>query len=132
VDPFGFGDRTNSDKGAPKPSDQGDKNPGAPTSRDTGVTNQGPIPPPSRVIRGSTVEQGAFPFIIDIRKSTIIDSDHPGTSSVLATFFKQIKDGTLMGNTDAQWKDDDNEGTFHFKWDTDDNEWGAGTAFLED
>jgi hypothetical protein len=37
-----------------------------------------------------------------------------------------------MGNTEAQWKDDDNEGTFHFKWDADDSEWGAGTAFLED
>jgi hypothetical protein len=130
--PFGFGDRKNSDKGAPKPSDQGDSDPGSPTSRDTGVVNQGDIPPPSRVIRGSTVEQGALPFIIDIRKTSIIDSNFPGSSAVLATFFKQIKDGTLMGNTEAQWMDDDNEGTFHFKWDTDDSEWGAGTAFLED
>lgn len=132
VDPFGFGDRQNSDKGASKPSDQGDGDPGSPVVRDSGVTNQGPIPPPSRRISSTHVDQGTLASIIDIRKTTILDSDFPDQTSVLATFFKQIKGGVLMGDTEAQWKDDDNEGTFHFKWDTDDNEWGAGTAFLED
>jgi hypothetical protein len=137
VDPFGFGDvergyRKNSDKGGQKPSDQGDGDPGSPVVRDTGTTDQGPIPPPSRIISSTFVDQGTLASIIDIRKTSIIDSDFPGQSSVLATFFKQIKNGSLMGDTEAQWMDDDNEGTFHFKWDTDDSEWGAGTAFLED
>lgn len=137
VDPFGldiFGrNRRNSDKGAQKPSDGGDKNPGSPTVGSTGAVTTGTAPPSTPAIVSSAInDSGNTPFFIDIRTTEVLDSQNPGNVTVFASFFKEITNATLKGNTSATWKDDSNEGDFDFKWDSEDGHFGAGTAFLED
>jgi hypothetical protein len=71
---------------------------------------------------------------IDIRTTTIIDSDNPDVTSTLDTIYKKINpDSTLVINVDALYGDDSHEDgeTFDYRYDTDGETWGAGTAFLK-
>jgi hypothetical protein len=75
------------------------------------------------------------PLVIDIRNTTIVDSNQPESDradSKLDTIFKHINsDGDLVIKTDALFGDDDNEEEFDFKYDEDGEKFGAGTAFLK-
>jgi len=136
-DPFGldiFGEnRRNSDRGTQKPSDSGDSNPGTPIVGTTGNVSTGTAPPQTPAIIQSAInDSGDLPFWIDIRVTEVLDSQNPGQKTVFATFFKEVTQGTLKGDTDATWNDGTNEAEFDFKWDSEDGHFGAGTAFLED
>ena len=85
-------------------------------------------PPPLMDYGGATLE-------IDIRKTTIVDSDNEGVVSTLDTIYKKINgDGKLVIDTEkAKYGDNDHpEGeVFDYRFDDDGGEWGAGTAFLK-
>lgn len=80
----------------------------------------------------SSTEQ---PLVIDIRNTTIVDSQQPEgdrADSKLDTIFKHINsDGDLVIKTTALFADDENEEEFDFKYDEDGEKFGAGTAFLK-
>ena len=126
------GNRRNSDKGAPSPTDVGDTRPADPSPRDTGELIDGPIPPPTPSLYRPNLLQPTDIFSIDIRETSVIDSQNPGQAVHFDTFFKQIAGLRLQGDTEAIWADTDYQGQFDFKWDEEDEEWGAGTAFLEE
>jgi hypothetical protein len=127
------GNRRNSDKGASSPTDVGDTRPDDPSPRDTGTLVDGPIPPPTPTLYRPNLIHPSEITAIDIRTTSILDSENVDYAVHLDTFFKQIDDFQLQGDVEAVWADtDDHQGQFDFKWDEDDEEWGAGTAFLED
>ena len=74
---------------------------------------------------------------IDIRKTTIIDSDNEGgPTATLDSIYKKINaDGSLVINADgALYGDAEHEEgeVFDYRFDEDGEKWGAGTAFLKD
>lgn len=132
-DPYQDGNRRKQDRGSKKPSDVGDNNPGAPQTNDTGQVVTGPAPPPSIGLSTSSIDTSGEVFWIDIRTTEIADSDNPGTTATLDSFFKEVTEGKLKASTDATWKnDDEEEAVFDFKFDEEGVKFGAGTAFLGD
>jgi len=132
-DPFGMGSRKNSDRGAVKPSDVGDTQAGAAEVTETGFFVQGSEPPPTPELGQSAIEdKGTAPYYIDIRVTEVLDSDNPGNVTTFDTFFKEVTENKLKGDTDANWSDGTNDNTFDFKYDSGGSQWGAGTAFLQD
>jgi hypothetical protein len=84
-------------------------------------------PPPLLEYTGQSLE-------IDIRTTTIVDSENDGVSSTLDTIYKKInEDGDLVINADeAKYGDEEHpEGeVFDYRFDDDGGQFGAGTAFL--
>jgi hypothetical protein len=70
--------------------------------------------------------------IIDIRKTTIIDSNNPGAEALLATIIQGIFDGSLVISTASKFGDGSNNQPFDFEFDSEGGKFGAGTAFLKD
>jgi hypothetical protein len=130
-DPYDIGPNITKDLGTRKPSDVGDTSPGRPTTTETGQANTGPETPATPAARNSQIVNPEFPFFIDIRTTEIVDSKN-NTTSTLDTFFYEITQGKLKGDTDARWTDGDNDDKFDFKFDDEGDKWGAGTAFLQD
>lgn len=137
-DPYGINSnaesRTVSDKGTSKPSDVNDTDPGPPVVSGVPgllITN---APPETDSIPETDPFPDSDPIqVIDIRTTPVIDSLHEGESTTLDTFFREVTDQVLKGNTLAVWKDEENNTSiFHFKYDTDSLWFGAGTAFLKD
>lgn len=132
-DPYQDGTRRKQDRGSKKPSDVGDNNPGSPQTNPTGQANTGTAPPPTPDINSGGIDNSGEVFWIDIRTTEIADSNNPGSTATLDTFFKEITSGVLKGSTDATWKnDEDEEAEFDFKFDDEGSKFGAGTAFLND
>lgn len=132
-DPYQDGTRRKQDRGSNKPSDVGDNNPGDPQTNATGQTITGPAPPPTPITNSGTIDTTGEVFWIDIRTTQIADSENPGSTATLDTFFKEITDSQLKARTDATWSDaSGEEGEFDFKFDDTGNKFGAGTAFLQD
>ena len=124
--------RATTDKGTSKPSDVGDKNPGSPIINTTGNLNPTLPPPATTDIPVNTIPSQDPIFFLDIRTTKFADSDNPGQTATLDTFFREITDNTLKGNTTAKWTDGTNDSEFDFKYDDTGNKWGAGTAFLQE
>lgn len=132
-DPYQDGTRRKQDRGSNKPSDIGDNNPGSPQTNATGQVFTGPAPPPTPGLSTSGIDNSGEVFWIDIRTTEIADSDNPGSTATLDTFFKEVTEGRLKASTDATWKnDDEEEAIFDFKFDEEGTKFGAGTAFLGD
>ncbi len=75
-------------------------------------------------------------FVIDLHKTTIIDSKREGVEAKFSSFFKRInEDGDLVCDTKkALFGDDEdhkNGEVFDFRYDDDGEIFGAGTAFLK-
>ena len=73
-------------------------------------------------------------YAIDLRRTTIVDSEN-GRVASLDSFFRGINDSEeLVANTEAKFGDDDHPDgePFDFKYDEDGAKFGAGTAFLKD
>jgi len=140
-DPFGFeaAKRSTSDRGDPKPSDAGDKDPGEPIVGEA-VTYDERLPGiDTPTFENTGFYQVAEPTLIDIATTKIIDSRDPGgdgdSITTFSTFFAEISDGKLKMATDATLVDADDrevQGTFDFKYDADTEQFGAGTAFLQE
>lgn len=72
-------------------------------------------------------------FVLDIRRTRVIDSDNPGSESTLSTFLHSINgDGLLQIDTNALFTDGTDEGDFLFVYDDEESKWGAGIAYLKD
>lgn len=75
-------------------------------------------------------------FVIDLHRTTIIDSESDGREASLGTFFKRVNEnGQLVVDADlAKFGDDEHPDgeTFDFKFDDEGGQFGAGTAFLKD
>ena len=74
-------------------------------------------------------------FVIDLHRTSIIDSQQDGQETKLNTFFKRINEqGELVVDADhAKFADaghPDGE-TFDFRYDDQGQKFGAGTAFLK-
>jgi len=97
---------------------------------DMGLNYVDPIdPPPLMDLGGAALE-------IDIRKTSIIDSDHADRPPAkLDSIYKHInEDGKLVIDTEeARYGDEDNPDgeVFDYRYDDDGEKWGAGTAFLK-
>jgi hypothetical protein len=140
-DPFGFeaAKRSTSDRGDPKPSDQGDKDPGEPVVGDA-ITYDERLPGIDTPAFDNTgFYQVAEPTLIDIATTKIIDSRDPGgdgdSITTFSTFFAEISGGRLKMATDAtvvDADDRDRQAPFDFKYDTETEKFGAGTAFLQE
>lgn len=131
-DPYSDGSRRKRDLGSNKPSDVGDNNPGDPKTNATGQANTGAAGPRTPPINSTLIQDQGEVFFIDIRTTEIADSDNPGSTATLDSFFKEVTGAKLKGRTDATWKDDTNEAEFDFKFDGNGDKFGAGTAFLLD
>jgi len=140
-DPFGFeaAKRSTSDRGDPKPSDQGDKDPGEPVVGEAIVYDERLPGIDTPVFENTGFYQVAEPTLIDIATTKIIDSRDPGgdgnSITTFSTFFAEISGGRLKMATDAtvvDANDRDRQAPFDFKYDTDTEQFGAGTAFLQD
>ena len=70
--------------------------------------------------------------IIDIRRTTIIDSDNPGAEALLASMLKGIVESNLVIATNAKFGDGSNTQEFAFEFDDEDGKFGARIAFLKD
>lgn len=70
--------------------------------------------------------------IIDIRRTTIIDSNNPGAEALLASVIQGIFDSSLVISTGAKFGDGSNTQQFDFEFDSEGGKFGAGTAFLKD
>jgi hypothetical protein len=132
ADPYGDGDRQKQDRGSFKPSDVGDQDPGTPTTNPTGSAAVGVGPPPTPDIVNTPINDTGEVFWIDIRSTEISDSQRPGQTTTLDTFFYEITDGRLKGSTASSWTDGADDAVFDFKYDTEGAKWGAGTAFLKE
>ncbi|MBN1908371.1 MAG: hypothetical protein JW818_01405 [Pirellulales bacterium] len=140
-DPFGFeaARRTTSDRGAPKPSDTGDKDPGEPVIG-SAVTYDERLPGmETPVFDNVGFYQVAEPALLDIATTKIIDSRDLGgdgdNMTTLSTFFAEISGGQLKMGADATIVDAEDrkvQGRFDFKYDEDTEQFGAGTAFLQE
>jgi len=140
-DPFGFeaAKRSTSDRGDPKPSDQGDKNPGEPVVGEAIVYDERLPGIDTPAFENTGFYQVAEPTLIDIATTKIIDSRDPGGDedniTTFSTFFAEISGGKLKMATDATLVDADDrevQGAFAFKYDADTEKFGAGTAFLQE
>lgn len=121
-----------SDKGVGKPSDVGDTGPGAPKVNTSGNLNLATPPPPTPPGGFNPIANDDPIFFIDIRTTQIADSDNPGQTATLDTFFFEITNNILKGDVSASWTDGENDSNFDFKYDDEGGVWGAGTAFLKD
>ena len=74
-------------------------------------------------------------FVIDLHKTTVVDSENDGNEGKLSTFFSKVtEDGDLVCDADnALFGDEDHEDgeVFDFRYDDDGEIFGAGTAFLK-
>jgi len=140
-DPFGFeaAKRSTSDRGDPKPSDQGDKDPGEPVIGEAIVYDERLPGVDTPAFENTGFYQVAEPTLIDLATTKIIDSRDPSGDedniTTFSTFFAEISGGKLKMATDATLVDADDrevQGAFDFKYDADTEQFGAGTAFLQD
>lgn len=131
-DPYNQGNSQKQDRGDKSPTDQGDGSPGNPDSNDSGGASQGVPPPPTPGINDGQITDPGGTFWIDIRTTEISDSQNQGQTATLDTFFKEITEGKLKGDTKATWTDGTQSGEFDFKFDDGGSKFGAGTAFLKD
>lgn len=132
-DAYQDGVRRHQDLGSNKPSDRGDNNPGKPKVNKTGSATQGNPPPPTPGINNTQIQDKGQVFWIDIRTTQIADSNNPGQTATLDTFFREITDQILKARTDAKWKEEGGqEAEFDFKFDDEGDKFGAGTAFLQE
>ena len=141
LDPFGFeaAKRSTSDRGDPKPSDQGDKNPGQPVVGEAIIYDERLPGIDTPAFENTGFYQVAEPTLIDIATTKIIDSRDPGGDedniTTFSTFFAEISGGKLKMATDATLVDADDrevQGVFDFKYDEEAEQFGAGTAFLQE
>ncbi len=132
-DPYDDGSRRKQDLGSNKPSDVDDRSPGNPIVNLTGQAVQGSPGPITPGFINSPINSEGEVFWIDIRTTRIADSNNPGETATLDSFFEEITGSKLKGRTDAFWKEKDGqEGEFDFKFDDEGGKFGAGTAFLKD
>lgn len=133
LDPSPYEQNIKRDTAAGKASDRNDVSPGRPDSNDTGQVVVGTGPPPTPAIDSVPINDSGEVFWIDIRTTPIADSDNPGETATLDTFFSEITGAILKAKTDATWKESGGqEAEFDFKFDMEGNKFGAGTAFLKD
>ncbi len=140
-DPFGFeaAKRSTSDRGDPKPSDAGDKDPGEPVIGPAVIYDERLPGMETPIFKNTGFHQVAEPTLIDIATTKIIDSRDPGgdgnNKTTLTTFFSEISGGRLKMAADATIVDAEDreiQAAFDFKYDEDTDQFGAGTAFLQD